>query len=174
MALTIIFKRIHTGYPDDGRILEADIEVNAVGFAWELLPDMPSSGNDVFDLASALTHEVGHFIGLDHTCSVSGPSALIDDQGRPVPECGFESGEVQAQITASTMYPTMEARNVEWRTLSDDERNAACTIYPLSAVPLDEWGGMGGCATPAGQHRARRAVSSSRLRASCRCCSPRR
>lgn len=150
VAVTIVFKRVRTGSPDDGRILDADIAVNAVGFPWKLLPDMPPSGNGAYDVASALTHEVGHFIGLDHTCSVSGPSPLIDDQGRPVPECGLEPSDQLAQITSSTMYPTMDVSDVDWRTLSDDERKAACTIYPLTSVPLDEWGGMGGCTTAAG------------------------
>jgi hypothetical protein len=153
VALTTLFTRFHVGYPDDGRILEADIEVNAVDWQWAMMPDPVPSGNEYandFDLTGALTHETGHFIGLDHTCSAAGPTALIDDQGRPVPECGLEPSDELAQIMSSTMYPRMNQSDVSWRTLSDDERMAACTMYPLTALPLDEWGGTGGCVIAAG------------------------
>jgi MYXO-CTERM domain-containing protein len=156
VALTILFKRVNTGQAEDGRILEADIEVNAVDWTWGMISDPPPTQGNDFDLTSAITHEVGHFIGLGHTCRGPDDLALIDDQGNPVPECGLEPSDELLQITSSTMYPMMRQNDPNWRTLSDDERNAACSIYPLDAVPLDEWGGMGGCATTSGPPPHRR------------------
>jgi hypothetical protein len=47
------------------------------------------------------------------------------------------------------MYPRVDPNSVSWRTLTEDETNAACAIYPTAALPLDAWGGMGGCTTAA-------------------------
>ena len=61
-----------------------------------------------FDLQNALTHEFGHFIGLDHTCfiqsadgsSVSADGKLRpkDDQGIDVPNCDASPANVQLTV----------------------------------------------------------------------------
>ncbi len=52
-------------FDDDGRILDADVEVNATSQVAVLGPSGPISVRD-FDLETILVHEFGHFLGLDH------------------------------------------------------------------------------------------------------------
>jgi hypothetical protein len=92
---------------------------------------------------------MGHFIGLDHTCTVGPSKALIDDQGNPVPDYMSIPDAQYTQIREATMYPIIDMGQISVRTLTDDDTNAACAIYPAAALPLDAWGGMGGCTTAA-------------------------
>lgn len=152
IAVTTLFNVNHPGFSDDGRLLEADIELNAVDWEWATLPDPPTQDQTFFnkyDLASALTHEMGHFIGLDHTCTVGPSKARIDDQGNPVPDYMSIPDAQYTQIREATMYPIIDMGQISARSLTDDDTNAACAIYPAAALPLDAWGGMGGCTTAA-------------------------
>ncbi len=150
VALTTVFSRYKPGFPDDGEILEADIEVNAVGsYLWAVIPDGPISGRDFanrFDLRSVLTHETGHFIGLDHNCMLPGAPLLVDDKGIAFADCFALPSEIQMSIEDATMYPFMTTADVKLRTLTADDTRAACEIYPTLSVPFDEWTGGGGCA----------------------------
>lgn len=82
--------------PDTGEILDADIEVNHAFNDFSI-----SDENVQFDLQSVLTHEIGHFIGLDHT---------PDD--------------------TATMFAGYERGDIEPRTLEPDDIDAACATYP--------------------------------------------
>src|SRR5262249_48130098 len=62
-----------------------------------------ASAHPVFDLQSALTHEMGHFIGFDHS---------------PDPE--------------STMYFKAPSCEIKKRDLTDDDVLGLCTVYPAS------------------------------------------
>lgn len=87
--------------PDTGAIFDADIEINS--FDNEL-----STGDiDVkTDLQAVLTHEVGHFLGLDHST--------------------FENATMQANYDLS---------NLGARTLSSDDVAGICSIYaPLETA----------------------------------------
>lgn len=80
---------------DTGEILDADIEINHAYNHFTI--------NDLevdYDLESVLTHEVGHFIGLDHTLDFS-----------------------------ATMYAGYEPGTIEQRTLEEDDVLAACEAY---------------------------------------------
>ena len=81
---------------DTGEIFDADIEIN---FAFNEL----TVGDDaiVFDLGSLVTHEIGHFIGLDHT-----PDPL------------------------ATMFAGYEEGSAIQRTLEDDDLAGVCAAYP--------------------------------------------
>jgi hypothetical protein len=81
---------------DTGEILDADIEVN---HAYNEL----SVGDDhvVFDLRSIITHEIGHFIGLDHTLD-----------------------------TEATMFAGYDEGETKQRTLEPDDVAGVCAIYP--------------------------------------------
>jgi hypothetical protein len=148
LALTTVWSR------SCGEIVEADVEVNADtspgsnDFMWADL-DVTTVNGGYHDLQNALTHEMGHFIGLDHTC---GPAAAtvgeVDDQGQPVPDC---SDATLAEMDA-TMYPSAQAGDLSKRTLSPDDVNGLCSIYPLGTTPAtcgNTTSPSGGCAVAA-------------------------
>jgi hypothetical protein len=81
--------------PDTGAIFDADIEINSSENEFSLSDTEVSN-----DLQSVLTHEVGHFLGLDHTRA---PNA--------------------------SMLADYELSNLGTRTLSSDDRAGICTIY---------------------------------------------
>ena len=81
---------------ESGEIFDADIEINHAYNEFTV-----SDTNVVYDLQSVVTHEVGHFIGLDHS----------DD---------FDA----------TMYARYDEGTVELRTLEPDDIEAACAVYP--------------------------------------------
>jgi hypothetical protein len=158
VALTTVFSRSHPGAFNDGEIVEADIELNDVFWEWAVLPDEPFSHHDYqnsYDLRSALTHEVGHFIGLAHDCVQPGElqpgePPRLDDAGNVSPDCSSIPASDDAEIRAATMYPTMESVDVSWRSLSDDDTRAACDIYSREGLPVLGWCSVGGARGDAG------------------------
>jgi MYXO-CTERM domain-containing protein len=98
LAVTIVWHNLQTG-----EILDAD---------------PPGNPGDA-DLASIVTHEAGHFIGIGH-CDPSLPSCV-----------------------EATMFAVAERTSVEKRTLAQDDRDAVCDIYPpggltesCNAIPM--------------------------------------
>jgi hypothetical protein len=79
--------------PDTGRIVDADIEVNLTG-----------GGLDFFDINYVLTHEIGHFFGIDH------------------------SRDMSAVMFAQSRSSSFDAPPV----LSADDQNAICLAYPTA------------------------------------------
>ncbi len=118
-----------------GRIVDTDIRINALYHSFANLDPGSALGGhsfDFFDLQNAITHELGHLIGLAHTCMLDpGEARPLDDQGNPVPACADASDEV----LATTMYPSTEPGWIAQRVLSSDEVRAVCAIYPASADP---------------------------------------
>jgi MYXO-CTERM domain-containing protein len=114
-----------------GIIHDADIEVNTENFLWGDLAAQPAVGRQ--DLQNALTHEMGHLIGLDHNCFTPGsdPYRQNDNTGAPAPFCAAADPVVQA----ATMYTKAEFGDLSKRTLSDDDQNAVCQIYPVASDP---------------------------------------
>jgi MYXO-CTERM domain-containing protein len=149
LALTSVIASTKTG-----EIRDVDIEVNVVNFQWADLVLHPELAQDGIhqDLQNALTHEMGHMIGLDHTC-YSPSSNLprpIDNNGDPLIYCSGASADVKA----TTMYPSAEPGDLEKRTLAPDDLQALCDIYPVDRDPMKcepitpSNGGSGcGCAT---------------------------
>jgi hypothetical protein len=145
VAITTLFLRKNPGAPDDGRILEADIEINSIDFAWAVIPDGPVSGRDYLDkldFGSVVTHEVGHFVGLAHTCLGPDDEPMTDDGGEPVLACG----NAPSEVLETTMYPFTDPVDVRQRTLTADDVRGACEIYP--PLPNDDAvvGFVGPCA----------------------------
>jgi hypothetical protein len=128
LAITSVWANRKTGVIHDG-----DIEVNADPSlaVWADLDLDPEPWKN--DLQNALTHEMGHLIGLDHNCYSPSQAThpMLDNRGVQVPACATAPDDVQA----ATMYNSAKPGDVEKRTLSPDDAQAVCDIYPVNSDP---------------------------------------
>jgi hypothetical protein len=86
--------------PETGAIIDADMEINAEQRNLSTAP-APLAGQ--YDLASIVTHEVGHFAGLAH-----------------------------AQDPSATMFASYGPGAITLRSLTDDDVAGLCAIYPTA------------------------------------------
>jgi hypothetical protein len=126
LALTSVFKNSKTG-----EILDADIEFNAVYFTWGdrvAKPDLATS--TTMDFEYALTHELGHVIGLDHPCYDGTAARLNDNTGAPEVDCN--NSTLPSSVAQAIMYPSVDLTSVKTkqRDLSADDQQGDCDIYP--------------------------------------------
>jgi len=93
-----------------GEIFGADMMINdaqagrgKAGGPYENCPDegCPAGSPGPVDLASIVTHEAGHFIGIGHS-----------------------------NVEGATMAPSLERTSVQNRTLAQDDIDAVCAVYP--------------------------------------------
>ena len=132
VALTTLTFVSDAGATDDGEILDADIEVNAVNHAFST---DPQGATGKYDIQNTLTHEMGHILGLDHPCySGDLPDRPIDDQANPIPDCDPVSALPQS-IRDTTMYPYSVPGETDKRSLSPDDIKGLCAIYPPDQDP---------------------------------------
>jgi MYXO-CTERM domain-containing protein len=142
LAVTSVFAR-----RTDGEILDADVELNGK-FTWGDLMRDPRPGENSQDLQNTLTHEFGHLIGMDHTCTLSGERpGQMDNQGHAVPSCSRASQGIQA----TTMFAAVIPGDLDRRSLTDDDSRAVCEVYPALEPELD--GQSAGCAVGGRQAR---------------------
>lgn len=94
--------------PKSGELRRARIALNEEDYDFTDLATASEcpGGQQVYDYGSVLTHEAGHFIGLDHTTVGQG------DRNDP------------------TMTPTVDPCEREKRTLAPDDIAGLCRIYP--------------------------------------------
>ncbi len=111
-ALTSVTYRISTG-----EIVDADIDMNAQHFNMGIIEDTTADPDLILDLQNTLTHEIGHFLGLDHTQgdSFTGTGSYLD----------------------ATMFASAPLAETKKRSLEDDDINGVCTIYPARAAADD-------------------------------------
>jgi hypothetical protein len=104
---TVTFCSAPSGAPCDaaGKVLDADIEMNGVDFTFTASP-LP--GMVQYDIQNTVTHEAGHFIGLDHT-----------------------------MVSDATMFATAPAGERAKQSLEQDDEDGLCEIYP-HLVPVPE------------------------------------
>ncbi len=132
-GLTTLFFIDDDSSSRNGEIIDADIEFNGVQFAFAADGTSLGTSDCEADLANTLTHELGHFVGLDHTCWIQGPR-LVDDEGNQVPSC---SGAIGPEITDATMYNFQSCGETSKTSLTADDVAGFCAIYPSATTTTD-------------------------------------
>jgi hypothetical protein len=138
-AITTLFFIDREGRPDNGMILDADIEVNSVDYAMAVGCEtrcLTSSPRPIVeDLENTLAHELGHVLGLDHTCWDGSPDrAPRDHEGRPAPPCRPTSS-LPDHVTEATMYNFQDPMETKKRSPEQDDIDGVCSNYELAADP---------------------------------------
>jgi hypothetical protein len=134
----------------DGAIVDADIEINGVHFAVAVDGQTTSSEPCIADVRNTLTHELGHLLGIEHTClAATDPPDRVDHLGRPVPRCSATSDPT---ILNATMYNFQECGETKKETLEADDIAAVCGIYPAASDPrtCSRVGDTSGCCQTGG------------------------
>jgi hypothetical protein len=114
------------GLANDGEVTDADIEMNEINFSF---------ADPVF-LEGALTHELGHVLGFDHTCW--NPSAFPPDDwrhaeappdgnGQPAVSC--DDPNPPDDVRSSIMYPMYDPTH---HVPTADDIKGVCDVYPVS------------------------------------------
>jgi Metallo-peptidase family M12 len=130
VGLTTITYLASTRASSDGEIVDTDVEFNGVHF------DFSTDGNmTTHDLQSVLTHELGHVVGLDHTCDdgTITPTPL-DHTGTTIPSC-FPQAQLPLVVTEATMYNVAVPGETHKRTLEPDDSAGLCGIFPIADNP---------------------------------------
>lgn len=111
LAITSVTFDIRTGV-----IVDADMEINGENYEFDIM-EGPSLITSAHDLQNVVTHEVGHFFGLDHA----------------QPETHTGGGSFQD----TTMAERSPAGDLNMRTLHPDDIAGVCEIYPLDRYLAD-------------------------------------
>jgi hypothetical protein len=147
IAKTTVWHLDAPGSPNDGLIVDADIKLNGVGYTFVIEPSTttPRDGTVVADLENTLTHELGHVLGLGHTCwDHISDTPPLDNTGNPIPDCGDPS--LPTLITDATMYPySLMPGDTSKRSLTDDDVAGVCQPYPPSSEAACFQFVQGGC-----------------------------
>lgn len=109
VALTTVTYHVSTG-----TIVDADIRMNADHFEWQVVTHA-SQDESIVDIGNIMTHEIGHFLGLDHSIDAT------------------YAGELEAQ--EATMWAQTYPNEVKRRELDLDDILGVSAIYPLNARP---------------------------------------
>jgi hypothetical protein len=144
LAITTVFRNTSTG-----EIVQADTEVNAVNVFWADLVRNPSlAAPSTADFQNMITHELGHVIGLAHPCfSAADTTRLNDNLGEPQLDC--TDPNLPATVANATMFPSVSMANTSRRTLTPDDEQGACDIYPSSVATCSSGPSTGCSLAPA-------------------------
>lgn len=108
-------------FDQQNRIVEADTALNSRIFAW--FTDFNNTASGAQFVESVLLHELGHFVGLDHT--PLGGATVIDGGPGIGPEAGLSSDEFAA---AHFLYPAAGTANL-YGTISGSVRMNGVGIH---------------------------------------------
>ena len=114
VALTSLTYDLYTG-----EIVDADIEINDRNFRFALVP-----GREEMDLQNTVVHEIGHFLGLDHSTK---------------------------EFPDATMFASAPPQETKKRDLTQDDIDGYCALYGAGAAP---WPVVIGTLPPKGQESA--------------------
>lgn len=116
----------------DGEIIDADVELNNVTFRITDGGQGTGTASCDADLLNTLVHELGHLIGLEHTCRGPADPPRVDDTGAAVPLCGETS---DPELLDATMYPYQDCGETKKATPEPDDVAAVCETYPVGDDP---------------------------------------
>jgi hypothetical protein len=131
----------------DGRIIDADIDMNAVNYRfYDALKGSPtpssSDGRTPVDLWNTLSHELGHVLGLEHTCRLDDApyACLVTDRGGTIPSCedvelGRRGDSALETVYETTMYPTSTSSETSRRLPKADDLAGVVDAYPQGRDP---------------------------------------
>ncbi|NOU33702.1 MAG: matrixin family metalloprotease [Polyangiaceae bacterium] len=111
---------------ETGIARSAQLELNSANYVFTLPDEVPKTGGiRTYDLVAVATHEVGHFIGLDHSRA---PESIM--------------AERYCEQATRCARPPIEARR-----LADDDVLAVCSLFPPGSrgAGNPEDSGSGGC-----------------------------
>ena len=135
-GLTTVFFVDSPGSPRDGKILDADVELNGEFFEFSAKPSGVAGKTDV---ENTVVHELGHVLGLDHPCDDGTRSpAPTDHTGATIPKC---SARLSQEMRDVTMFNFADPGETKKRSPEADDVLGVCSTYPQSADP-------GVCAPP--------------------------
>lgn len=100
-----------TYHSTTGVIFDSDIAFNTRHYPLEVIQTPSITPEFIMDLQSVMTHEAGHFIGLDHSL----PHSYVGD----------------LDYTQATMYATTAYGDIGQRTLDIDDEEGAASLYPV-------------------------------------------
>ena len=118
---------------ETGRIVDADIEMNGEDFAFSL-----SGDPDAFDIQQAVTHEIGHLLGLDHALD---PASIMYAQADPGDTSRRQPTQDEIDAVAST-HPA--ASPPDGASCSDDAPIGTWSDPDCPAPPLEPGSANGG------------------------------
>lgn len=113
----------------NGEIVKAVLNINERDTTIVTTTSSCTSGHD---LASVITHEVGHYLGIAHPCEYA--ALITDEPACPINvDCvdlisSFEPGRLP------TMWPTIDECDDQLSTLENEEIGALCYIYPAASA----------------------------------------
>ncbi|MBW2734212.1 MAG: hypothetical protein JRH20_17625 [Deltaproteobacteria bacterium] len=129
-GLTTVFFVDSPGSSRDGKILDADIELNGEYFRFSA-GEVGVKGR--MDVENTVVHEMGHVLGLDHPCDDGLRSPTPKDHlGETIPKC---SSSLPQELLDRTMYNFADQGEVKKRTLEADDILGICSTYPKADDP---------------------------------------
>jgi MYXO-CTERM domain-containing protein len=148
-AITTVYFLEKQGSSQDGRILDADIELNGEFFHFS------TKGNPLrTDIENTVTHEMGHMMGLDHPCDDGTRQPVPKDHtGETIPKCSAvqaSNDPKSVEIRESTMYNFADPGETKKRTPEPFDIQGICEVYPIKddpgeCFPVSYDGGDNGC-----------------------------
>ncbi|MCB9557321.1 MAG: hypothetical protein H6707_14535 [Deltaproteobacteria bacterium] len=135
-ALTTISFIDNKDSDQDGRIIDADVELNGSSSRGTKFGTDGSAGK--VDVENLVAHELGHVLGLDHTC-FSGRGSQLDGDGNPVPSCFSKAASLNPALTKeqkdATMFFTATSGETKKRSPEPDDIDGICSTYPIAKDP---------------------------------------
>lgn len=129
-GITVVFFVDSPGSKRDGIILDADIELNGEFFKFAT-----NGAKNRTDVENTVVHELGHLLGLDHTCDDGTREPVPkDNHGKAIPSC-TPMDRLPKSMRDATMFNFAVPGETKKRTPEADDILGICETYPLDEDP---------------------------------------